>query len=169
MTAPVDVVGQRFGRYLVIEKSEKRTKAMKQMVLCKCDCGTEREVVVGNLRSGLSTSCGCWKDEKTSARRKKHGFSQSTMYGRYKEMIKRCYIPDHPEYKNYGGRGIKVCERWLESIENYVEDMNFPPFEKAQIDRINNDLGYSKENCRWATPQQNSLNKRKIRKSAVNA
>ena len=67
MTQPVDVLGQRFGRYLVIAKSDKRTKAMKQMVLCKCDCGTEREVVVGNLRSGLTTSCGCWKKVSTHA------------------------------------------------------------------------------------------------------
>jgi hypothetical protein len=161
MTAPIDVVGQKFGRYLVIAKSDKRTKAMKQMVLCRCDCGTEREVVVGNLRSGLTTSCGCWKDEKTSERRKKHGFSKTTMYHRYRSMIRRCYDPLHNEFHNYGNRGIKVCSRWLESVENYIEDMGFPPFKEAQVDRINNDGGYSKENCRWATPQENSLNKRK--------
>jgi hypothetical protein len=161
MTKPVDVVGQRFGRYLVVANSDKRTKAMKQMVMCKCDCGTEREVVVGNLRSGLTTSCGCWKDEKTGERRRKHGLSKTTMYHRYRQMIKRCYIPTDKEYKNYGGRGIKVCSRWLESVENYVEDMGFPPFKEAQVDRIDNNAGYSKENCRWATPQENSLNKRK--------
>ena len=161
MTAPIDIVGQRFGRYLVTAKSDKRTKAMKQMVLCKCDCGTEREVVAGNLRSGLTTSCGCWKDEKTSARRKKHGFSKTTMYHRYRSMIRRCYDPLHKEFHNYGNRGIKVCSRWLESVENYIEDMGFPPFKEAQVDRINNDGGYFKENCRWATPQENSLNKRK--------
>lgn len=167
MTQPVDVVGQKFGRYLVIAKSDKRTKAMKQMVLCKCDCGTEREVVVSNLRSGLSTSCGCWKDEKTSLRRKKHGFSKTTMYYRYRQMIQRCYIPTHKEYKNYGGRGIKVCNRWLESVENYIEDMGFPPFKEAQIDRENNDLGYFKENCRWVTPKQNSLNKRNNKTTVI--
>jgi hypothetical protein len=161
MTQPVDVIGQRFGRYLVIATSDKRTKAMKQMVMCKCDCGTEREVVVGNLRSSLTTSCGCWKNEKTSARRKKHGFSKTTMYHRYRSMIRRCYDPLHNEFHNYGNRGIKVCSRWLESVENYIEDMGFPPFKEAQVDRINNDGGYSKENCRWATPQENSLNKRK--------
>ena len=160
ITAP-DLAGQRFGRYLVVKDSDRRTKAMKKMVWCKCDCGTEREVVASNLRSGLTNSCGCWKDEKTSIRRKKHGFSKTTMYHRYRQMIQRCYLPDNPEFKNYGGRGIKVCDRWLESVENYVEDMGFPPFKEAQVDRIDNDAGYSKENCRWATPQENSLNKRK--------
>lgn len=160
MTKPVDVLGQRFGRYLVIATSDKRTKAMKQMVMCKCDCGTEREVVVGNLRSGLTTSCGCWKDEKTSERRKKHGFSKTTMYYRYRRMVGRCYLPDDPEYKNYGGRGIKVCDSWLESVENYINDMGFPPFKTAQIDRINNDLGYFKDNCKWVTPKENTNNRR---------
>jgi hypothetical protein len=161
MTQPVDVLDQRFGRYLVIAKSDKRTKAMKQMVLCKCDCGTEREVVVGNLRSGLTTSCGCWKDEKTSKRRKKHGFSKTTMYHRYRSMIRRCYDPLNREFQNYGGRGIKVCNRWLESVENYIEDMGFPPFDTASVDRINNDGGYSKENCRWATKTEQNLNRRR--------
>jgi hypothetical protein len=76
-------------------------------------------------------------------------------------MISRCYFPDNPEYKNYGSRGIKVCDRWLESVENYVEDMGFPPFKDASIDRINNDNGYSKENCRWATKKEQTENRRK--------
>ena len=164
MTAPIDIVGQRFGRYLVTAKSDKRTKAMKQMVLCKCDCGTEREVVAGNLRSGLTTSCGCWKNEKTSARRKKHGFSKTTMYHRYRSMIRRCYDPLHKEFHYYGGRGIKVCNRWLESVENYIEDMGFPPFKEASIDRINNDGSYFKENCRWATKTEQNLNRRCAKK-----
>lgn len=167
MTAPVEIVGQKFGRYLVTGKSDKRTKAMKQMVWCLCDCGTEREVVVGNLRSGLTTSCGCWKAEKTGDRRRKHGLSKTTMYYRYKHMIQRCYLPDNPEYKNYGARGIKVCNRWLESVENYVEDMGFPPFKEAQVDRIDNNAGYSKENCKWSTPQENSLNKRNSKKVVI--
>ena len=161
MTQPIDVVGQKFGRYTVIAKSDKRSKAMKQMVLCKCDCGIEKEVIVSNLKSGISKSCGCLKAELVSKRRKKHGFSKTTMYYRYKHMIQRCYFPDNPEYHNYGGRGIKVCDSWLESVENYINDMGFPPFKTAQIDRINNDLGYFKDNCRWATPQENSLNKRR--------
>ena len=81
--------------------------------LCRCDCGSEKEVVVSNLKSGSSKSCGCLKAEKTGERRRKHGFSKTTMYYRYKHMIQRCYIPTNPEYRNYGGRGIKVCDRAL--------------------------------------------------------
>lgn len=162
MTQKADVLGQKFGRYTVIANSDKRTKAMKQMVLCRCDCGNEREVTVGNLRSGISKSCGCLKAEKTSERRKKHGFSKTTMYHRYRAMIARCYDPTHKEFHNYGGRGIKVCERWLESVENYIQDMGFPPFKEASVDRTNNDLGYFPENCRWATKREQSLNRRKI-------
>jgi hypothetical protein len=160
MTKLIDVVGQKFGRYLVIAKSNKRTKANKQMVFCKCDCGTEREVVVNNLRSGLTTSCGCWKDEKTGARMKKHGFSKNNMYYRYRAMIRRCYDPLHKEFHNYGGRGIKVCDRWLNSVENYMEDMGEAPFYMASIDRIDNDGDYFKENCHWATKKEQSINRR---------
>ena len=160
MTQPVDVVGKKFGRYLVIAKSNKRTKAMKQMVFCKCDCGIEKEVIVGNLRNGLSKSCGCLKSERTSEPMKKHGLSKNTMYMRYRQMIKRCYDEASKEYKNYGNRGIKVCERWLESIENYIDDMGNPPFKDASIDRVNNNLGYSKENCKWATKKEQSENRR---------
>lgn len=167
MTKPLEIVGEKFGRYLVIAKSNRRTNAMKQMVWCKCDCGAEREVAVSNLKSGISKSCGCLKAEKTSERRKKHGLSKTTMYFRYKHMIQRCYLPDNPEFKNYGGRGIKVCDRWLESVENYVEDMGLPPFKEAQVDRIDNNAGYFKENCRWVTPKENTNNRRNSKKRDV--
>ena len=159
MTQPVDVLGQRFGRYLVIAKSDKRTKAMKQMVICKCDCGTERDVVVGNLRSGLTTSCGCWKDEKTGERRRKHGLSKTTMYYRYNQMIHRCYILNNPEYKNYGGRGIKVCDRWKD-INNFIDDMYSLYIPGLDLDRINNDGDYEPSNCRWVTRKVNCNNRR---------
>lgn len=160
MTKPVDVVGQRFGRYVVISNSSIRTKAKKQMVYCRCDCGTERLVTVGNLRSGISESCGCLKSEKTRLRRTKHGLSQTTMYLRYRGMIRRCYMLGSPEFHNYGARGIKVCARWLESVENYIQDMGQPPFEWASVDRIDNSGDYCKDNCRWASKKEQSLNRR---------
>ena len=79
-------------------------------------------------------------------------------------MIRRCYDPLHKEFHYYGGRGIKVCNRWLESVENYIEDMGFPPFKEASIDRINNDGSYFKENCRWATKTEQNLNRRCAKK-----
>ena len=159
MSKPLDVVGQKFGRYLVIAKSDKRSKAMKQMVLCRCDCGVEKEVVVSNLKSGSSKSCGCLKAEKTGERRRKHGFSKTTMYHRYRHMIQRCYIPTNSEYRNYGGRGIKVCDRWLNSFENFYSDMGERPKGKT-LDRINVNGNYEPTNCRWATPTEQEQNKR---------
>ena len=90
-----------------------------------------------------------------------HSLSYTKEYNCWRNIKSRCYNENNKRYDDYGGRGIKVCDRWLESVENYVEDMGFPPFKEAQVDRIDNDAGYSKENCRWATPQENSLNKRK--------
>lgn len=88
-----------------------------------------------------------------------HGMSQKRIYRRWTSMMSRCYNKNSPNYKNYGERGIGVCARW-NNFENFYEDMGDIPFEKAQIDRIDNEKGYSPENCKWSTPSENSRNRR---------
>ena len=93
--------------------------------------------------------------------RKYHGFSKTNIYSTYLQMIKRCIQPNHSNYPYYGARGIKVCDRWLESINNFYEDMGFKPFPTAKLDRIDNNGNYEPSNCRWATVTENNRNKRK--------
>jgi hypothetical protein len=95
-------------------------------------------------------------------KRVRHGLTHSGIYDTYRGIIKRCYDSTHRDYPYYGGRGIKVCQRWLESITNFYADMGPKPFPKAQLDRINNNGDYEPGNCRWVTLAENNKNRRKF-------
>ena len=123
--------------------------------LYKCICGKEFETQIANIKNGNTKSCGCLRGIN-------HNLSNHKLYNTWHKMIDRCTNHKSKKYENYGGRGIEVCDRWLD-INNFIEDM-FPSFiEGLTLDRINNDLGYSKENCRWANQNIQSRNTRKIR------
>lgn len=166
-TAKIITPGDRFGRWTALERTESRTYPSGTTVHfheCRCDCGTIQMVGSYKLRIGHSRSCGCLQAEITAKRSFKHGFSpkirkRPKIYGIWCNMINRCTNPNVPHYESYGGRGIAVCERWLNSFENFLEDMGEPP-PGVTLDRLDNNGNYSKENCEWRTPVDQARNRR---------
>jgi hypothetical protein len=159
-----DLTGERFGRWLVVEHSH--VKAKNHYWLCRCDCGREKAVGVSGLKTGLSRSCGCLMRELAKTRQLRHGGAAGKKSGEYQvwsQMKHRCENPDANGFANYGGRGIKVCERWKgeDGFINFVADMGARPSLSYTLDRFpNNDGDYEPGNCRWATSKEQSRNKR---------
>ncbi len=155
----IDLIGQRFGRLLVQSRSP-RTDGRNVFWFCLCACGKLTEVFTGQLRSGMSKSCGCLARELASARETTHGCSDSKIYLVWQAMKNRCYNPKQRAYPYYGGRGIKVCDRWRNSFEAFMADVGLPPTDKHQIDRINNNGNYEPGNVKWSTRSEQMLNRR---------
>lgn len=153
----IDLTGKTFGRWLVIERRGDIKGAAAW--LCRCTCKTERVVGGQSLRLGTSTSCGCYHSENQSRLRTKHGASFTPEYTAWAHMMQRCLNPDNPEYSNYGARGITVCQRW-QTAANFIADMGQRPSPKHTLERVNNDKGYSPENCIWDTQKNQCRNKR---------
>lgn len=151
--------GKIFGR-LKVEKLSAKSKPKKIYWECVCECGNIVTIISSSLISGNTKSCGCLRKELTSSRRSTHKKSFSSEYNTYHHMIKRCYSKNHNSYDYYGGRGITVCDRWLESFENFYEDMGEKPSPKHSIDRINNDGNYEPDNCKWSTQSEQTVNSR---------
>lgn len=139
-----------------------RSKNGAKVWRCLCDCGNIKDIVSSSLRAGLTRSCGCFYLKCSQDIRKTHGMSGSTEYHSWAAMKQRCYYQGHQEYENYGGRGIAVCEEWLDSFESFLQDMGHKPSEKHSIDRIDVNGNYCKENCKWSTPKEQAANTRKV-------
>lgn len=123
---------------------------------CLCDCGNTVFVKTGPLVRGNNKSCGClFRPADWTAT---HGMSKNTTYKAWLGAKQRCTNPNYPKYHRYGGRGITICKRWLDSFENFLEDMGERPT-GLTLDRIDNDKGYSKENCRWTTLKEQNRNR----------
>lgn len=158
----IDRKGDRYGRLVVLERAANSAnpKDTNARWLCQCDCGKTSIAYGNDLKRKKVVSCGCWNEEK----RTKHGFSRSHMNGLHAGMRQRCHNPNDANYHNYGGRGITVCERWQgpNGLVSFIEDMGDRP-KGYTVDRIDNDKGYSPDNCRWATYTAQLNNRRNNR------
>lgn len=151
------MIGEKYGRLTVISFIKKDRNG-KKVYLCSCECGNTKNVVAGNMKSDRTRSCGCLQKEKAKEAKTTHSKTQTGAYKSWSAMKRRCANRGSKDSKYYTDKGIKVCDRWLESFENFYKDMGDRP-EGMSLDRLDNSKGYSLENCRWATKKEQTLNR----------
>ena len=161
LNKPKDITGKRFGKLVAIKPLKTKDNNGSIHWLCECDCGNIVEASGHRLRNGSKMSCGCLST--------KHGMATSKIYNIWGAMKARCLNPNDKAYKNYGSRGITVCSRWSgdNGFKNFLADMGEKPKDKS-LDRIDNNKGYSPDNCRWATRKQQQNNIRTNRYITLN-
>lgn len=153
MRKAIDLVGERFGRLVVVTRAPNKTFGNTEWS-CRCDCGNFKNVQGGALKNGRSKSCGCIQKESAT----KHGMEGTKTYNAWASMKSRCNNQKNKFFSHYGGRGITYCKEW-EKFEQFLSDMGEAP-EGMSLDRINNELGYGPSNCRWTTPKEQRRNTR---------
>lgn len=153
----VDLTGKRLNRWLVLSLS---SSGRTVKWLCRCDCGKEKRVRGQHLKNGASRSCGCYAVDNHPT---KHNATGTPEFMAWTSIKQRCGNIKNPSYKNYGGRGIKVCAEWEDSFSLFISDVGKRPSDKYSIDRIDNDKGYNKDNCKWSLRSEQNRNHRRNR------
>ena len=158
MTKKIDLLGQKFGRLTVVSEAPKKNGRIRWN--CVCDCGNRTVVMAYSLRNGHTQSCGCFNIERTVETSKKHGQRNSRLYRIWQAMKNRCNWEKGVAFSRYGGRGVRVCEAWLDfpSFSSWALSNGYK--DDLTLDRINVDGDYSPENCRWATIKEQNRNTR---------
>jgi hypothetical protein len=152
----VDITGLTFGSWTVVGATDSASRQKRW--LCRCVCGTQREVVGTSLRSGASTNCGCKRREHVGNINRSHGASRTAEYRVWKHMHARCSDPADKRYENYGGRGIRVCARW-NRFDGFIADVGPRPSAAHSIERLSVDGDYEPANVIWATAPEQARNK----------
>jgi hypothetical protein len=155
----VEMTGRRFGRLVVLRKTEARASGGQVKWECLCDCGRSHIATGSTLRRGLVKSCGCGRFD-VGAATATHRLSHSPEYAALANAIDRCHNQRNHAFADYGGRGITVCDRWRDSFEAFLADVGPRPPGRLSLDRIDNSRGYEPGNCRWATSKQQNNNRR---------
>ncbi len=158
MRRGMDIAGKKFGRLTAVAQiaNPKGTGALWKFL---CECGSEKVIKGQGVRLGLVVSCGCYNKEIAAKAKTTHGLSSHSLFKTWEGMVSRCSNPTNKDWLLYGGRGIKVCDAWLKSPDQFIADIGIRP-NGATLDRKDNSKDYDPENCRWATPLEQGGNKR---------